>query len=54
MTFCDTNYITMVVLCPLTIPHALGLDEAERAITTQDAQTVRNGSSAIVARETST
>lgn len=54
MTFCDTNCITMVVLCSLTGPYALGLDEAERAITMQDAQTVQNGSSAIVAHETST
>lgn len=36
------------------VDHVLGLDEAERAITTQDARTVQHGESAIVARGTST
>lgn len=36
------------------VEHALGLDEAERAITIQDTRTVQHGKSAIVARRTST
>lgn len=36
------------------VDHVLGLDEAERAVTTQDTRTAQRGKSAIVARKTST
>ena len=36
------------------VEHAFGLDEAERAITIQDARTAQRGKSAVVARKTST